>query len=216
MNLWLPARQLYPQYSWRRGRTGAGGATATWNSADKNARITLSGGDLIATKSNGSSFAMLRATVGASTGKKFCSFVFDTANGQTFGLSLGGSSLADGVWAGSSTSSIGYYPAANGVFFSSSPFQTVSLGANTGHTYDLAVDLTNRLLWGRRNGGNWNNSGTADPATGVGGVDYSAVTQLAGLTLYPTGSMDSSGSGLTANFGASAYTYAAPSGFGNW
>jgi hypothetical protein len=38
----------------------------------------------------------------------------------------------------------------------------------------MAVDPANRLVWFRVNGGNWNNNVANDPATGVGGIDYTS------------------------------------------
>lgn len=40
-----------------------------------------------------------------------------------------------------------------------------------GQTIDIAMDFAGNLLWVRVNGGTWNNSGTANPSTGVGGFD---------------------------------------------
>ncbi len=70
------------------------------------------------------------------------------------------------------------------------------------------------LLWVRNNGGAWNANGSADPVTGVGGIDIGA---LDGLELFPI----VQGSGLfgatqTVNFGASAFGYTPPTGFAAW
>ncbi len=63
---------------------------------------------------------------------------------------------------------------------------TLPLLGATGVAYDeivFAVDVANKLLWVSANGGIWNNSATANPATGVGGVSISA---LAAGSFYPT------------------------------
>lgn len=42
-----------------------------------------------------------------------------------------------------------------------------------GDVIGVAVDFNNSLVWMRVNTGPWNNNGSADPATGVGGFTYS-------------------------------------------
>jgi len=82
-----------------------------------------------------------------------------------------------------------------------------------GNVICVAIDLTAQTIWMRVNGGNWNLSGTADPATGVGGVSFAGIN--AG-PYFPAISSSDNGSIATANFGATAYAQTAPSGFGNW
>jgi hypothetical protein len=90
-----------------------------------------------------------------------------------------------------------------------------TLGAyNTGtHTIDVAVDLDAKLIWFRRNNGNWNNSGTANPATGVGGISFDLGT---GQLLHPAFDIVFSSGVTGSNFGATSYARGVPSGFGNW
>jgi hypothetical protein len=82
-------------------------------------------------------------------------------------------------------------------------------------TVGVAVDLTNQLIWFRNGQTNrWNASNTANPATGAGGISF---TPSSGL--FPMGSIDVNSSGdqvVVANFGASAFAWAAPSGFSSW
>jgi hypothetical protein len=50
-----------------------------------------------------------------------------------------------------------------------------------GAVVDVAVDRLNNLIWIRVNGGLWNNSTLANPATAIGGVDISYITGI----VYP-------------------------------
>lgn len=93
----------------------------------------------------------------------------------------------------------------------------VSAGLNfgartTGDNWGIAIDLTAGLVWFRRNGGSWNTNGSADPATGVGGVSFT----LGAYAPYIRFATVANGEVMTADFGASAYSNPAPSGFINW
>jgi len=89
-----------------------------------------------------------------------------------------------------------------------------NLGAQAvGDVYSCAIDLTGRLGWFRKNGGNWNADAGADPATGTGGVVIAAGS-FAPIVRF--GSSGGTTDQMTGNFGQSAFVYTAPSGFGNW
>ena len=74
----------------------------------------------------------------------------------------------------------------------------------------IAVDFTTNMLWARRNNGNWNNSGTANPATGVGGFAF------AGTNVSPFAAFGAASEQYTLNAGATAYAQPVPAGFANW
>ena len=67
-------------------------------------------------------------------------------------------------------------------------------------------------IWFAINGGNWNGSAGADPATGAGGVSLSFVS---GLTLFGAAIVNggATGDNVTVNFGGSAFAHAIPAGF---
>jgi hypothetical protein len=58
-------------------------------------------------------------------------------------------------------------------------------GLIVGSVVEICVDIDARLFWLRVSAGNWNGSGTANPATGVGGINIAAMTG----TLYPAASL---------------------------
>lgn len=106
-----------------------------------------------------------------------------------------------------------------------SPFSTVYLnggslgtygtGYAVGATVCIAVDLGAGLFWFRPSStANWNGSASANPATGAGG--YSFASALGTLfPWYPAAIVSIVGATdkVTANFGASAFAGAVPSGF---
>lgn len=88
--------------------------------------------------------------------------------------------------------------------------QGVNLGApSNGDRIRIAVDNGAKLLWIARNGGTWNNSGTANPATGTGGLDISG---MAG-NLKPGFASNNSGESAIVSTGALSIFYSVPSGF---
>jgi len=86
-------------------------------------------------------------------------------------------------------------------------FGTISSGSVIG----IAVDFTSSLIWFRvGTTGNWNTVGTANPATGTGGLAMG----LAGTALYAYEFVGGTATDLTtANFGATALAGVVPSGF---
>jgi hypothetical protein len=75
----------------------------------------------------------------------------------------------------------------------------------------VAYDGDNSLLWFRKNGGNWNNDASANPATGAGGV-FATIRQ--GYTPYVAFIAGGPSTDvMTANFGQTSFAFTAPSGF---
>jgi hypothetical protein len=87
-----------------------------------------------------------------------------------------------------------------------------------GDAYGVAVDIANRNMWVRRNAGNWNGSGAANPATNAGGTIATVTPASARLfkaQLFPM-HYCSGGAQVVANFGGSTFAHAAPTGFTPW
>ena len=89
-----------------------------------------------------------------------------------------------------------------------------SVGDPGGNITSLAVDIDNKLIWFRVNGGNWNASGTANPATGAGGISISAISPTGGVWLCCC--LNDVADAATLNVGNSAFSYTVPSGFTSW
>lgn len=182
----------------------------TWNPSDTGGG-TLYNNDLsIAGVTSGS--ATTRATSSYSTGKfYFESWVnYNNTNsygGWAVGVANGSMTLTEYLGQTSSTS-FGYF-ANNGGFLPSGSGGASPIGTLVG----IAIDFGAQLLWARPNGGEWNGSGTANPATGTGGVSFSAITGPY-FPAFTTTSINGNPSGfITSNFGASTFLHSPPSGF---
>jgi len=190
---------------------GTSPSYTTWNPADQGPQTVLSGGNLTATTSG--VMASVRSIGSQSSGK----FYFETTwTGATFNLATNaGPSVANSsATPGSSgfagdTGSVG--PVLNnGAIWNNNANSGINIGAvSAGNVICCAVDLDAKLIWFRLNNGNWNGSGTANPATGTGGVSISWLSSAA----FVRASTQSASTTCTANFGASTFAFSVPSGF---
>lgn len=73
----------------------------------------------------------------------------------------------------------------------------------------VACNPVNGRIWARLNNGNWNNSGTANPASNTEGINISDF----GSKLYAVAKSSYTYAPATAYFATADWTYSAPSGF---
>jgi hypothetical protein len=192
-----------------------------WNPLDKSASISLDATTRIATASLNAD-AGVRAVdsrAAADTGKYYFEVAWtgtvagtDTGVGITLGttnLGTVGTNAINSAIARSGTGTIFFNGATSGI-----GGQTVTAGQFS----RVAVDkLHNTIFFSRTLAGvcqNWNNSGVADPATNVGGIDVSAV--FAAGAAYPVFLTNGSTNIATLNpggIGAPAFACPVPSGF---
>lgn len=199
--------------------TGAGlgipaSATTTWNPSDKSTNITLSGGNLIA-NITGAVGGSIRAIANHSTGKYFSSYVITSSSNNLIEIGMCNISYAvSGTTLGTSPNCAAVNATTGVLLINSAGVCTFATMTN-GDVIDFAFNAGSTLLWFRKNGGAWLGNGGAspDPASGTNGCNISALTGA----YYPAASLFTFvTTSVTANFGATAYTNAAPSGFGNW
>lgn len=204
---------------------GAGSAIAdaetraTWSGTDKYSTVTISGNELTTTLSSGGGAAYFNAKGSRSlnSGKYYFEYVPKVqGSADTIGMGLCEANFQLGndasFWVGSGTGgaeSIGIF-SASGVVLNSVGQAALTWSVND--VIRIAVDITGRLAWFRVNTGNWNNNGSADPATGVGGIDISS---LAG-PIYPATSLWSTNDQVAAAFNEGETTYTPPTGFSYW
>ena len=130
---------------------------------------------------------------------------------------VGGSTIIGVANSSANLASVGNAPAnaagvyrSGGIWVNNASTGTV-LGTIGAVAVGFALDIGGALIW-IRNGpaGNWNNSGTANPATGAGGINISAIISTGLNALFGFLSANES---CTANFGDSAFAGTVPSGF---
>lgn len=192
---------------------GGGGGGLTFSLSDKTGGLNLSGGNLTASATSGT-FEGARTTAGKSTGLCYYEFTVQSLTSVSWfvGYSAAGSTLLiPGLVdsnAGFSWSSDGRY-FADGNDFGTAAFGGAGFVPSTSSVNAVALNRSAKHVWFRVNGGNWNNSGTANPATDTGGLSYVA----AGVLFPHVSTSQTSGTTATFNFGATAFNGSVPAGF---
>jgi len=198
------------------GGGGGGAAFSTWEAASVTA-VTLSGGNLVATNTGTTSTdqgAKGAAANGKTSGKYYFEVTWTT-------VSAGNGNLGVGIGTPTST----YTGMGNNATTGDEAFQSGSTYANgsiagsgtggvwsSGLVMGVAVDMDNRRIWWRQSpSGIWNGNAGYSPVTNVGGLTIPAGTMVPFVTFG--GSGGAVGNVMTANFGASAFSGAVPSGF---
>jgi hypothetical protein len=183
----------------------------TWNPSDKSAGIALSGGNLVATQSM-TSTGGVRGTTSNSSGKWYFECTATLVKGTSYRIGIVNSSWPETSGLGGSTAG-GAQEATNGHFLIGGTTIGTAAGYTTGNVVGVAIDFTNKLIWYATNGGNWNNSGTANPTTGAGG--FSLSTLAAGPYFIGFGSgFTTTGNAVTLDPTGSAF--GPPGGFSSW
>jgi hypothetical protein len=188
--------------------------TTTWNPSDKSSAVTLSNGNLTASNPATSSFNSVRATASHTAGQYyFEATLTQVASNQSIYIGVANSSASLTTYFGKDTNSIICANYDGKCYFNSS--NVGNWGSFTsGSTAGIAVDISNReIYFYNPANGYWNNSSTANPATGVGGISLYTISGA----LFPGVSINYyAANSVLVNFGATAFTYSPPAGFGKW
>lgn len=197
------------------------GCATTWDSGSRLLNVTLSGGNLKAT-TTASSNAGARSTTSHSTGKWYYEWTFNagsnTFEGVGLQLSTYDPSTASNIIGFESPTKSVQMVVTGTLEAGSSGIATWGAAAMVnGDTAGVAVDIGGLLLWGRirhsGSWGNWNNNGSADPATGTLGITipnppgagtyfigFGSNTANEAITLDPTGAIGPAPSGFSTCF----------------
>ncbi len=178
------------------------------------ANTVLSNGDLTATHNNSSTGGARTASI-KTTGKFYYEMTVNNLNGANSGLEFlrSTTSYAGDFLLFETLVIVGTtFP---GQIIANSGFTFADIGPITGlTTIGVAVDLDHAESWWRKlPSGDWNGDPTADPATTTGGIVITGAL-TGGVGAGPTCLFFGDNTETcTANFGASAFVGAVPSGF---
>src|SRR6516162_1269701 len=202
--------------SWRRRAGVSGGAVyAGWDPTTAKS-ITLSNNNRAMTalaSGNAEQGATTSLTAAKTAGKWY--FEFEATaypSGGTIGCGICTTSSTIAGFSNNGTTGIGLIGFPGGQIWSNGAVPG-TLGAVTINTWvGLAMDLDNRTAWFRPSpAAVWNGSGSANPATNIGGFTIPAGSMVA-IGLF-TGASMGAGSGSLVNFGGVAFAGVVPAGF---
>lgn len=189
-------------------------AFTSWNPLDKGSGITLSNSNLTATVASPATDQLVRAVDVQTTGKYYIEFLgTDSGGGGDTGLGVA-TSAATGVGMGANAA-LACCVFGNGAIWLNGGHAPGNPSIGSIGTNDIcafAIDIGAGLMWFKEitTSSNWNGSGTANPATGVGGVNISVL----GGSLYIAGCLTAGTPDYwTINPGTSSFSGAVPSGF---
>lgn len=184
--------------------------------SNKNANISLSVANRKATKNSGGiGWVAAKSLTSHATGKWYLEWTPDEFSGSFIGLGFGTAAATLNNYLGSQASSIGLI--SNGEVFRNGAAVSVLPRLVEGDNISAAIDLDNDLCFFRRNGGNWNGSGTGNPVTGVGGLALNAGMVTASPAIFAGVSLQQSPlDSSTINTGQAAFAHPVPFGFTAW
>ena len=192
---------------------------ASLNPDDSMTGLVLSEGNLKVTRSGGTTWGTIRATVGKSSGK----FVFEVTTPATNNYSMKGICTNSYALNGSTpvnsylgqvgfTASVAWGDLNNTFYTSGSPMTlSNSIKPTQYSTHMIAVDATYRKAWIKSSqDSGWASGG--DPASGT----TPTWTWSSALTIYPAVSLYTINTYVTCNFGATPFVNTVPTGFTGW
>lgn len=141
----------------------------TWNPADKASEITLSGANLVATRSstNNNQWRLARVTESRNSGKRYAELVNTTSVENSMMAGIVPGALSVNTYPGSSSDSFGYHANDAGpgyCYNNASQFYGDNQRVAGGSYARIAIDFDAGNLW-LGNASSWKNGG--DPAAGT-------------------------------------------------
>lgn len=182
----------------------------TLNPSDRGSGVVLSNGNLTAASTAGDNHSIVRATTSRTSGKYYFEVKLDSSDNDVAAGVANSSLLLDGsIWLGGSNNAVGawFNDQQSWINGAGSPAWSLFSQNNIGC---VAVDFDAKKIWFRRGSEAWDQSSTDNPATGAGGRSFSVISG----PYFPA--VQVAAGTVTVNFGASAFAYAAPSGFKAW
>jgi hypothetical protein len=216
-----PRQPLYPQ---SQVILPTPGGTAL-DPSFKNAAIALSNNNLTAASTSPGSAAYVRSTTFKRSGKVFFEATFNTI-AITCGVGIAGANATTNSFPGVLGGNVGTsFMPGNNSRVSVDNIGNASSGGGTstaGEIVSIAIDIGGGWFWAtsskmRSNGFPWNSSASADPATGVGGVQFKGSLGGSPTNYYLHFAAGSGVSvSVTMNFGGQPFNQAVPAGFTAW
>jgi hypothetical protein len=194
----------------------ASGAVVTWSAGNSDVNYVLSGGNLVATVAATATLNYVARGNTTFNAKAYFEVV-QTAGGAPganilgVGITGAGFVLDESSFLGQTAAAICCYNQGGAVFTGGAQTGTDGGWNANADNMGVAVDNGNQKIWFRLNGGNWNNSGTANPATNTLGISISGLSApYLPAVIARTANLTAA---FTANFTSASWAFSAPAGF---
>lgn len=174
----------------------------------------LTGNNLTATHTTTNANSGARVLPVVNTGKFYFEIKLITGHGafDSMGLLSAGVTYTNFAVAGAGANTLTVSRGGNVVINGTTVVTAANMGAFVPNDVcGIAVDHAAHKAWVRRNAGNWNANAAADPVAGTNSLTLPSVALAPGVCFAGTGTAINDA--YTANFGASAFANAVPSGF---
>jgi hypothetical protein len=186
--------------------------TTTWNPSDKSTNVVLASGNLAASTATNTNEGVRSTSSKASGAKVYFEVSWGNSTGGNNGCGIATASASLTTLASAGTGGAIVYN--SGTIYINGTTSGINIGIIQLSTICFAIDLVNNRFWARKGAGNWNNSGTANPATNTGGIDISGL--FASTAAFGAATFNSTVGTATVNFGATTFNQTIPSGFSAW
>jgi hypothetical protein len=187
--------------------------TLAWNANDKHSDFTLSGSfSQTATRTGGTGVGNKIRSFNSFTSQKIYFEFTDSVIGgaaQRVGIAASTVSLTGDL--GAATNTLGYQTSGTVRIDSDSNIVATIQARSASDVTACAIDFSAGKIWFKNltDASNWNNSGTADPATGTEGISFTP----GGLTWHIAYSTRTLSDAVLLNVGQAAFTGTEPTGF---
>lgn len=163
------------------------------------------------------SYGVLGVNSIGNTQKKYMEFTIGAASSAVALVGFGTTSLSGTTNLGANTLGVALDGATGNVVCNGANIATPGITFTAGDVICMAIDRPNNTFWFRKNAGNWNGSGTADPATNTGGITIPATLGTGNLYLAALVKVASSvTSKVSMNVGHTAFAQTRPTGYLVW
>lgn len=192
-------------------------AIGALNPLDKATLVTLANSNYTAIKASGVGWVSVRSDTHHTSGKFYYEWNPWQFTGSFIAAGFANLSASLSNYIGSDSNGISLVSDGE-VFKNGGGTGTLSglgSGASGAQTLcSIAIDIGAGLFWVRQGTGNWNGSGTANPATGTGGI--AVPSGMGSGAIAAALSVQAGGDQGRVNFGQASFSFTVPSGFSAW
>ena len=196
----------------------SGGGTTTFDPSHLGPDLTLSGGNLIVTRSGNTTgnYSYARSIPSHSSGAQYAELTIsdDLSGGGLAAVGVGNASASANSYLGIDNNSIGCWDNNSCLINNSTVFSAGSF--TTGDVVAIWLNSTSQLFAISINGGNWNGNVSCPHNSTAPTACAQSIAAITGPYFLQINEHIATGLQITADYGGTPYAYTVPTGAGNW